>query len=107
MFTVNEYVPANQIWSTAKSYEDMGYIDGYVRGYNVEVQLTSGKTEWLSCEWISGNPEVYFNDDFHKWYNAEHQWNPTGRVSFRGYGVEIYDHEERDFVVEIVDNPLA
>lgn len=107
MFTIKEYVPANNIWPNSKSYVDKGHINGYVRGYNIEVITSTGETKWLSCEWTNDSPEIYFDDDFHNWYNSEHQWIPTGRICFRGYGVEIYDHEERDFVVEIVDNPLA
>lgn len=104
MFSITEYVPANKVWSTTKSYEDKGLIDGYVRGYNIEVQLSDGRTDWLSCEWISGSPEEEFDDDFHRWYNSEHQWKPTGRVSFRGYGVETYDFEEGDTFVHVLED---
>ena len=104
MFTIKEHVPANQIWSTAKSHTDKGFIAGYVRGYNIEVKLTDGSTEWLSSEWIENDPEIEFNDDFHQFYFKEHQWIPTGRICFRGYAIQRYDYEERDYYVELVDD---
>lgn len=104
MFFIKEYVPANQIWPNAKNYKDRGYISGYVRGYNIEVELTNGSTEWLSCEWINSAPEHEFDNEFHRWRNSEHDWKPTGRICFRGYGIEEYDYEERETFVRMVED---
>lgn len=103
MFVIKEYVPASKIWSTAKDYEDLGSKAGYVRGYNIEVANESGETGWLSCSFTQLEPEVYFNDEFHKWYYEEHQWTPTGRICFRGYGIEEYDPEEHEYYVKVVE----
>lgn len=104
MFKFTDYVLANEIWPTAKVYVDKGPISGYVRGYNIEVTTASGTTDWLSCSYIYNTPEEYFNDAFHLWWYKEHGWVPTGRICFRGYGIEAYDHEERDYFVEIVED---
>lgn len=103
MFFIKEYVPANQIWPTAKVCEDIGYIAGYVRGYNIEVKDRRGRVDWLSTEWVV-SAEHEFDDDFHRFYFEEHGWTPTGRVSFRGYGIEEYDPAERDTFVRIVED---
>lgn len=103
MFKITEYVNSSSIWPNTKDYEDKGYIEGYVRGYNIEVTTHEGFTDWLSCSYIYGDPSVEFDDDFHKWYFDEHRWTPTGRVCFRGYGIEHYDFEERDTYIEVVD----
>ena len=98
MTTFTEYVNASSIWPTAKDYTDLGERPGFVRGYNVEV-VKDGKTDWVSCSWFEGDPNIYFNDEFHTWLNAEHGWEYTGRICFRGYGVEMWDPEERDFYI--------
>lgn len=103
MLTIKEYVPASEIWATAKDYQDKGNIVGYVRGYNVEVTTRDGITDWLSCEYTYDDPEEHFNDDFHQWYFEENQWTPTGRISFRGYGEEYYDFEEHDTFIKVVE----
>lgn len=103
MKTFTEYVPASAIWSTAKDYTDLGEIDGLVRGYNVEVQKGE-EVGWLSCAWIYGDPNVYFNDDFHTWCREEDGLEYTGRICFRGYGLEKYDSEERDFYIVSCDS---
>lgn len=100
MFTIKEYVPANEIWSTAEAYIDSGYKPNLVRGYNVEVMTSDGKTDWLSTEWIHGDPKEEFNDDFHQYYYKNHGWKPTGRICFRGYGREVYDPDERDYYIK-------
>lgn len=103
MFKVLEYVKASDIWPTAKDYEDIGERAGLCRGYNVEV--TDGtRTDWLSCSWFEGDIESYFNDDFHTWCRAEDGLQYTGRVSFRGYGIEMWDPEERDYYIIMADS---
>ena len=103
MFKITEYVPASEIWPTAKSYIDKGYKSGLVRGYNVEVRTSNGETHWLSCSWITDSIENEINNEFHRWYYNEHNWNPTGRICFRGYGVEEYDPDERDTFIRMIE----
>ena len=96
MFKITEYVNASSIWSTAKDFQDFGVKDGLVRGYNIEVTTLNGITDWMSCEYIHGEPEDVFNDDFHVWMLEDYGFTPTGRICFRGYGKEEYDWEERE-----------
>lgn len=103
MFKLKEYVPANEIWPNAKGCIDHGYKSGLVRGYNIEVKLKDGSTDWLSCAYIHEDPQEYFNDEFHRWYYAEHNWTPTGRICFRGYGVEEYDPNEHETFIKMVE----
>lgn len=104
MTRFTEYVNATDIWATAKSYEDKGERDGFVRGYNVEVVTPDGRTDWLSCSWIYGDPNDHFNDDFHTWCRAEDGLEYTGRICFRGYGIEMWDFEERDYYIIMEDS---
>lgn len=97
-----EYVPANEIWPNSKSYIDKGYKSGLVRGYNVEVTTRDGKLDWFSCEYIWGEPGEELFDDFHMSWYADCGCEPTGRISFRGYGREEYDAYEREtFVIPV------
>ena len=99
MYHFNEYVKASSIWPTAKDYEDKGDIPGLVRGYNIEVKTMDGRVDWLSACYIDIDPETHFNDEFNTWRYSEYGWTPTGRICFRGYAVEKYDPDERDFYV--------
>ena len=102
MYIFNNYVPASYIWPTANDYIDFGYKPGLVRGYNIEVRTKDGEMDWLSCCYIHEDPQEYFNDEFHLWMYKEHQWKPTGRICFRGYGREVYDPDEHDtFVIPV------
>lgn len=102
MFKITEFVPASSIWPTAEDHKDFGYKPGLVRGYNIEVTTTKGVTDWMSCEYIHGEPEEVFNDDYHSWSRADWGLTPTGRICFRGYGREEYDFEEREeFVIPV------
>lgn len=103
MFTIKEYVPASEIWPTAKDCIDKGYKSGLVRGYNIEITTSDGKTDWLSCSYIHEDPAEYFDDEFHRWMYADHGWTPTGRICFRGYAREYYDAEERETFVKPVE----
>lgn len=107
MFKFHTYVPASEIWPTAENHVDNGMACGLVRGYCVEVKLSDGSTDWWSCEWIQGEPETEFNDDFHTWMWKEHCVEPTGRICFRGYGFEEYDFEERDTFVNMIEDSKA
>lgn len=97
-----EYIKASSIWATAQDHTDLGERPGIVRGYNVEVRK-GDKTDWMSCSWIHGDPNDYFNDDFHTWCREEDGLEYTGRICFRGYGLEIWDPEERDYYIEDCD----
>ena len=100
-FTVTEMVPASSIWPKAKTVEDQGPVVGLVRGYNVEV-VKNGKVDWMSCVWIRTSIEEYVNDEYTRYWYMDCGVTPTGRVSFRGYGVERYDPAERDTYIEEV-----
>ena len=95
-------VPAKEIWPNATSYIDNGEKPGYVRGYNVEVVTRDGKIDWMSCVWIRGTILDYLHDEYTDYWYLDCGVTPTGRISFRGYGVERYDHEERDTFIEDV-----
>ena len=99
MFKITEVVPASQIWPTAQDFTDKGFIPGLVRGYNIEVRKADGTTGWMSSEWIEGDPEVVFNDEFHCWSRHDYGFTATGRICFRGYGFEKFDYGERDYYV--------
>ena len=103
MFFIKEYVPASTVWVGAQDCEDIGYIAGLVRGYNIEVVNSVGTTSWLSCEYIHGSVETEFGDEFHNFYYYQHGWQPTGRICFRGYGIERYDESEHETYVEKID----
>lgn len=104
MFKITEFIPASQIWPTAEDHVDIGEIPGLVRGYNIEVTNSKGVTDWMSAEWIHGDPEEVFNDDYHTWSRNDWGLEPTGRITFRGYGREEYDFDERDmFVISYSD----
>ena len=103
MFKFDQFVNASSIWPTAKDFTDEGIKSGLVRGYNIEIKNAEGKVDWLSCAYIEGDPNVYFNDDFHTWMYSDHGWTPTGRICFRGYGIENYDYEERDTFITPCD----
>lgn len=100
-FVVTEVVPASSIWPKAKAFEDKGPVDGLVRGYNVEV-VKNGKVDWMSCVWIRTSIEEYVNDEYTRYWYMDCGVIPTGRISFRGYGVERYDPSERDTYIEEV-----
>lgn len=103
MTTFTEYVNASAIWATAQDYTDLGERDGLVRGHNVEVRK-GDKVDWLSCSWIYGDPNDHFNDEFHTWCREEDGLEYTGRICFRGYGIEMWDSEERDYYIVMADS---
>lgn len=99
MLFIKEYVKASSIWPTAEDHKDIGYIEGYVRGYNIEVARPDGSTFWWTCEYIVGAPETEFDDKFHRLMYSDQNCTPTGRACFRGYGKCEWDDEERDYFV--------
>lgn len=106
MFRITEYVPASTIWSGAKDHQEMGHRPGYVRGYNLEVRRNSdGSLGWMSCCYIHEEPENYFSSESYSEWLFDLDLTPTGRISFRGYGYESYDPDEREtYVVKVPDN---
>jgi len=104
MFNFNEYVPASTIWATAVDHEDRGFIRGLVRGWNIEVTTREGKTDWLSACYFEEDPNNYFNDEFHQWMYNEHGFTPTGRICFRGYGIEEWCEEEREYFITPIND---
>lgn len=103
MFKITEYVNASSIWPAAKDYTDLGSKPGLVRGYNIEVTNSEGVTDWMSSQYIYGEPEDVFNDDYHTWSRADLGLTPTGRICFRDYGREEYDFEEHEEYVVPID----
>lgn len=99
MFYLTEVVPASSIWPTANKCVDKGIIPGLLRGYNIEVRKRDGKTYWQDCQYISGEPEEYFNSEFQQEHRSWYGVKPTGRITFRGYYDEEYDPDERDYFV--------
>jgi hypothetical protein len=100
MLKFTEIVPASQIWPSAENHIDIGEVPGFMRGYNIEVKKND-VVDWMSAEWIYGNPEEVFDDEYHRFSRADWGLIPTGRISFRGYGVEKWDPIERDTYVSI------
>ena len=103
---ITEVVPSSQIWPTAEDHADIGEIHGMMRGYNIEVEK-DGVVDWMSAEWIYGDPEYAFNDDYHMFSREDWYLKPTGRICFRGYGSEEYDFEERDVFVNMISDEKA
>lgn len=99
-----EYVPANEIWPTATPYTDKGIREGLVRGYNVEVRKADGTTAWMSCVYIRGTIDGYLKDEFTKFWYSDLDVTPTGRICFRGYGIEEYDCVEREVFINPCDD---
>ena len=107
MFRVTEYVPASVIWPTAKDHQEMGRRPGYVRGYNLEVRRRKdGRVDWMSCCYIDGEPEEYFNSGYYPEMLSDMDLVPTGRICFRGYGYEYYDPDEHETLVALVPDNL-
>lgn len=104
MYKFNEYVRASSVWPSSKDYEDKGLIPGLLRGYNIEVKKSNEETFWMSCEYISNEPQEVFNDDFHLWMYNDHLLTPTGRIVFRGYAYEAWDSEVGEYVVSCDEN---
>lgn len=98
-----EYVPASQIWSGAQDFVDEGYKPGLVRGYNVEVKMPDGTIGWDSCCYVHSTPESYFLDDFYSSWLSDLNQELTGRICFRGYGIEEYDLIERECYINSCD----
>ena len=95
-------IPASLVWPGVEDYEDLGPIDGLVRGYNAEVVDRSGNTFWSTCVYVEGDPEEYFYDDIRVRSRMLVGWELTGRLVFRGYFRELCSEEERETFVEDV-----
>ena len=88
---IKEYVQPSSVWPEARDVEDKGPAPGILRGYNVEVTRYDDVTDWMSAQWISGEPEVTLNAQYNLWSRQYLGLVPTGRVIFRGYAIEGYD----------------
>lgn len=97
MFKFDVMVPANEIWPNAKAPVYKGVKSGLCTGWCVEVTTWKGETYWRSCDFTHFSPEEEYNNDFWTWHWEEAGENPTGRISFRGYYLQEYDVEERDY----------
>lgn len=83
-----------------------GYFPGVCCGWMFEFKNKDGKVDYNSVTWFEGTPEEYCETWLR--YGPEalfemERWNgyePTGRVVFRGYGVEKWDSEEHDWYIE-------
>lgn len=82
-----------------------GYFPNVCCGWMFEFKNKDGKIGYNSVTWFEGTPEEYcetwlrYGSD--ALFEAE-RWNgyePTGRVVFRGYGVEEWWAEERDWCI--------
>ena len=85
------------------NYPTMTQLPGLLRGFNVEITNDDGDVDYCSAVWTPGeadesNPDIFISIDLVS-YNG---WRPTGRLVFRGYGVDRYDFEEREEYVEMV-----
>ena len=105
-FKISEVVPASSIWPTAENFTDYGPKPGLLRGYNIEVKDQKGVVDWMSAAFIYGKPEDTTGDGFNEPWRIESRkdwgFEPTGRITFRGYYTEEYDFEEREtFVVPV------
>lgn len=98
-----EYVPASEIWHNATNFTDRGLKQGLVRGYNVEVRKLDGTVGWDSCCYIHSEPEEYFLDGYYKYFLEDRGATLTGRICFRGYGIEEYSLEDHDTFVNPCD----
>lgn len=92
--------------------EWIGEIKGLVNGWQYEYQNAKGEYNYSSVSYVDMMPEEYANlwqteDGLGlEWIHDTARalgWEPTGRVVFRGYAVELYDPEERDYYVEPYD----
>ena len=98
-----EYVPASEIWHNATNFVDKGAKEGLVRGYNVEVRKFDGTVGWDSCCYIQSEPEEYFLNGYYRYSLEDRGATLTGRICFRGYGIEEYSWEYHDTFVNPCD----
>lgn len=112
-----EYVTVDEAgttgWNTGNDSRNYGYVDGLVRGFNIEFKhKETGEINYNSANFVEGNIEDYYRERIEEWgdvgytpfeVETRNGYEPTGRAVFRGYGVERYDEEERDTYIEDVD----
>lgn len=103
----------NTGWSSGNDNRNYGYIDGLVRGFNIEFQhKETGEITYNSAIYVEENIEDYYRERIAEWGSIGYEpfsmekakgYEPTGRAVFRGYAVEKYDVEERDYYVEDIN----
>ena len=82
--------------------EYAGIIPGFVGGFNFEIADKNGNLDYMSSTYISKSPTDFINNLGYDYFEVV-KWNgyaPTGRVVFRGYAIEYYDSEEKEWFVE-------
>ena len=98
-----EYVPASEIWPNATNFMDKGAKEGLVRGCNVEVRKFDDTVGWDSCCYIQSEPEEYFLNGYYRYSLKDRGATLTGRICFRGYGIEEYSWKYHDTFVNPCD----
>ena len=85
VFSIKEWVLANDIWPNASGHVDMGPKKDLSRGYRIEVADMCG-TRWLPIDLVEeDNLLAYFNNTEHREFYTANNYNPTGRICFIGY----------------------
>ena len=85
----------------------LGPLDGFVAGFNFEVKNKDGEYNYTSCHFMEEHPDDYINNLHYDYFDScrYNGWEPTGRAVFRGYGIEKWNPEERDWYVEEIAIP--
>lgn len=85
VFSIKEWVLANDVWPDVSGHVDMGPKKDLVRGYRIEVADMCG-TRWLPIDLVDeDNLLAYFNNTEHREFYTANNYNPTGRICFIGY----------------------
>lgn len=85
--------------------EFKGVISNYVCGFCVEVKNNNtGKIDYTSCTFTNDFYEIKLPEVHEDWNElglkadcCAPNWEPTGRIVFRGYYREFYDFNEHDY----------
>ena len=89
----------------------IGVIPGLACGWQFEFIRNDGKIGYNSVAYYEGTPEEYcqmwlrYGEDALFEIERRNGYEPTGRVIFRGYGVEYYDTEYREWFIKDVQIP--
>lgn len=99
-------------WKEENDMKDLGVIQGYLRGYNIEIEK-DGELDYVSCLYVHGELEDYLQSELDAYgviiatdYAESKGWKITGRAIFRGYYTEEYDPEEREWFVYNASNEV-
>lgn len=105
IITIDEFLKkSGKTWSRDNDCEFKGIIPGYVCGWNVEAKrdgiIDAGSTCFTNDyeEILNPNESSYWNDLGISEDLLNHNgWRATGNIVFRGYYIEDYDFEEREW----------